>query len=60
MAIDATMNEYDPEDKEFKKAFWDWFDNLSNSEKKRFQTYPTDMATLYFYNKFWRRKKNSK
>ena len=37
--------------KQFKQAFWYWFDNLPASERKKFYTYPADMAELYFYNK---------
>jgi hypothetical protein len=40
--------------KEFKKAFWVWFDDiLSESERSKFMTYPSDMSELYFYNKIW-------
>jgi hypothetical protein len=35
---------------EFKKAFWEWFDNLPQKQREKFQTYPMDMAELNFYN----------
>jgi hypothetical protein len=38
---------------EFKKQFWDWFDNLPKEEKTKFNEYKSDMATMYFYNKIW-------
>ncbi len=37
----------------FRKAFWEWFDSISPSERKKFYEYPADMAELYFYNKIW-------
>ena len=48
-----TMEVFDT--KEFKKAFWEWFDTLPKLERKKFQEYPADMAELYFYNKIWSR-----
>jgi hypothetical protein len=45
--------------KEFKKAFWDWFDNvLTESERKAFYDYPMDMSELFFYNKIYSKSKN--
>ena len=41
--------------KEFKEAFWYWYDNLSPEERKKFYEYPSDMAELFFYNKIFRR-----
>jgi hypothetical protein len=43
----------DFKDPHFKKLFWEWFDALSDKEKKRFQYYTADMAELYFYNKYY-------
>ena len=37
--------------KEFKKAFWYWYDRLSPEEREKFYSYKSDMAELYFYNK---------
>ena len=34
----------------FKKAFWEWFDNLPLKEKEKFWWFKIDMATTYFYN----------
>jgi len=42
-------------DKEFKKAFWNWFDNLSLIDKQRFWNFPHDFACLYYYNKIYSR-----
>lgn len=48
------MDEF--ETPEFKKAFWDWWDNQTTKEfRKKFSEYPSDMATLYFYNKIYKR-----
>lgn len=41
---------------EFKKAFWEWFDSISPVERKKFNEYKDDFATLYFYNKVWSKK----
>ena len=38
---------------EFKKQFWEWFDDLPKKEKTKFNEYKSDMATMYFYNKIW-------
>lgn len=40
---------------DFKKAFWQWFDNLPKQEREKFKNYQADMAELYFYNKIWSR-----
>jgi len=40
---------------EFKKQFWNWFDNISSAERKKFKEYPSDMAELFFYNKYYRK-----
>lgn len=41
---------------EFKKEFWDWFDNIPREERRKFQEYPADMAELNFYNRVYRHK----
>lgn len=41
---------YDPK---FKKAFWNWFDNLTTEERARFQNFPIDTSEIYFYNKIY-------
>ena len=38
----------------FKKLFWKWFDSLSTKEREKFQTYPVDMAEIFYYNKHYR------
>jgi len=38
---------------EFKKAFWDWFDNLPKAERAKFLTYKHNIAELNFYNTVW-------
>jgi len=45
------------EEPEFVEAFWKWFDSLPVSEKERFWNYQSDMAKLFFYNKFWIKRK---
>ena len=35
--------------------FWEWFDNIELSERKKFQYYPSNMADLYFYNKYYKK-----
>lgn len=42
-------------DRDFREAFWKWFDSLPIFEKKRFWYYHIDMATTYFYNKIYSR-----
>lgn len=37
----------------FKKAFWKWFDSLPIKEKERFWYFKLDMATTFFYNKYY-------
>ena len=41
------------EDPHFKSEFWRWFDNISPAERKKFKEYPSDMAELFFYNKYY-------
>ena len=41
------------EKKEFNEAFWKWFDSLSVKEKEQFWNYTSDMAKVFFYNKYW-------
>lgn len=38
---------------EFKSAFWNWFDELSSAEKKKFNEFPIDSAEMFFYNKVY-------
>ena len=40
-------------DQSFRKKFWEWFDALPRTERKKFQEYPADMAEMYFYNKYY-------
>lgn len=40
---------------DFKVKFWEWFDRLPRPERKKFQEYPSDMAELFFYNKYYSR-----
>jgi hypothetical protein len=54
---DYLLNNFNPNDETFKSAFWDWFDNLSKTEKKKFWDFSVDMAMIYFYNKIYRHKK---
>lgn len=40
---------------EFKKEFWNWFDNeLRPLQKKNLQKQPVDVAEHVFYEKVWR------
>jgi hypothetical protein len=55
--IDSNMSNYDPNNAEFKAAFWNWFDNISEKEKKKFWNFSVDMSMIYFYNKIYRYKK---
>ena len=41
------------DDLHFKNEFWNWFDNISPAERKKFKEYNSDMAELYFYNKYY-------
>jgi len=41
------------DDPHFKNEFCHWFDNISPTERKKFKNYPSDMAELYFYNKYF-------
>jgi len=54
---DYLLNDFNPNDDKFKSAFWDWFDNLSKTEKKKFWDFSVDMAMIYFYNKIYRHNK---
>lgn len=42
------------EDKQFKKEFWEWFDNIPEEERKKFQFFKVDMAEIFFYNKIYK------
>jgi|GEM_PF-6438805 len=50
----------DFDNKEFKKAFWEWFDVLPEKEKDKFKYYRSDMAELYFYNSVYKKLINEK
>ena len=43
------------DDPHFKNEFWNWFDNISPAERKKFKEYNSDMAELFFYNKYYRK-----
>lgn len=47
------MNRKDPEYKEFKQKFWQWFDSLPIEKKKVFWRYKEDMAETNFYFTVW-------
>ena len=49
-------DEIDFNDLSFKKEFWEWFDSIPRTERERFKYYTADMAELYFYNKYYRKK----
>lgn len=40
----------------FKEEFWAWFDSLPELEKKKFWYYGSDMAEIFYYNKFFSKK----
>jgi hypothetical protein len=44
---------------DFRKAFWEWFDSIPAQERLKFKNYPSDMADLFFYNKFWKQRTNA-
>ncbi len=44
------------ESPEFKKEFWAWFDDLPQAEKDKFNYYSSNMAELFYYNKFFSKK----
>jgi len=41
---------------EFKEEFWAWFDTLPIIEKQKFWYYGSDMAELFYYNKYYSKK----
>jgi hypothetical protein len=44
------------DDKNFKAAFWYWFDNNTTPEERmKFKNYQADMAEMYFYNKVYKK-----
>lgn len=45
---------------EFKKDFWDWFDDLDISSKRAFWNYKLDTSELYFFNKAYNNNNNNK
>jgi hypothetical protein len=38
---------------EFKKDFWEWFDDLPKEEKEKFWYYSDDASEMYFLNMVW-------
>ena len=54
MMVDNFMDQFDPHDKKFRVAFWNWFDNIPRAEKRKFWNYPVDMSFIYYYNKYYR------
>ena len=44
----------------FKKAFWEWFDNLPLKEKQKFWWFKLDMATTYFFNAIYTKQLQNK
>lgn len=44
---------------EFNKLFWEWFDSIPRADRKRFQEHSADMAKIYYYNKFYRKRERS-
>lgn len=50
------LNEALLSDKNFKRAFWYWFDNnTTKKERDKFRYYPSDMSEIYFYNQIYRK-----
>lgn len=50
------MDRKHPDYTEFKKNFWEWFDNLPQGKKKVFWQYKEDMAETNFYFTVWSKK----
>lgn len=50
------MNRKDPKYPEFKKEFWEWFDNLPPEKKNVFWRYKEDMAETNYYFSVYSRK----
>lgn len=44
------------EDPEFNKCFWEWFDSLPKAARDKFNSYPSDMAKINYFNSVWRKK----
>ena len=42
-------------DKYFQIMFWEWFDSIELVERQKFQYYHSNMADLYFYNKYYKK-----
>ena len=42
--------------KEFNEAFWVWFDDLPQQQRKLFDYHRSDMAKIYFFNAVWRKR----
>ena len=43
------MNRLHPDYPEFKKEFWEWFDQLPQKKKEMFWKYKEDMAECFYY-----------
>ena len=52
--IDYALN-----DPKFNEAFWEWFDSLPKTMRDKFNSYPSDMAKLNYYNSVWRKRLTS-
>jgi hypothetical protein len=50
------MNKSDPNYKQFKAEFWEWFDSLPLSKKKAFWNYRDDAAEMNFYFTVWEKR----
>lgn len=51
-----TTDDFVFKDPSFKKEFWEWFDSIPRTERDRFKQHSADMAELYFYNKYYRKR----
>jgi len=52
--------EFNPEDSDFRIAFWEWFDALPRTQKEEFWYYPGDPAMFFYYNQIYRKILTSK
>jgi hypothetical protein len=46
----------DIEYKEFKKQFWEWFDDLPSSQRQNFAKFSEDLAETHFFFKVYQKK----
>ena len=44
--------------KNFKKMFWDWFDNMHLKEKEKYWYYKEDMSETAFYFRVYSKEEN--